>query len=186
MNKTDKIFDAMLVLEYQSGGKKALTLLVKRWHQKLYSQARWYTKDDAIAKDVVQDSWSIIIKRLHGLKDPNVFGSWAMTIVTRKAIDWTRAQKKELNHLKSYHESTTSTTLDTNTLAVETIHSHLNKHVNALSLEQQMVLKLFYLNGHSLKEISSILQKPVGTIKSRLFTARENLKEQLKTIDYEK
>ena len=180
MKSTEKIFDALLVLEFQSGGKKALTLLVKRWHHKLYKQARWYTKDDAIAKDVVQDSWSIIMKRLHGLKDPNVFGSWAMTIVTRKAIDWTRAQKKELQHLKSFHESTASNTLDNNNTADETIHSHLNKHINALPMEQQMVLKLFYLNGYSLKDISGILQKPVGTIKSRLFKAREKLKEQLK------
>jgi len=176
----------MLVLEYQSGGKRALTLLVKRWHQKLYRQARWYTNDDAIAKDVVQDSWSIIIKRMHGLQDPNVFGSWAMTIVTRKAIDWTRAQKKELHHLKTYHESTASATRGSNNPTNESIHTHLNKHINALPIEQKMVLKLFYLNGYSLKEISSILRKPVGTIKSRLFTARENLKKQLKTIDYEK
>jgi RNA polymerase sigma-70 factor (ECF subfamily) len=48
-----------------------------------------------------------------------------------------------------------------------------------------MVLKLFYVEDYKLKELSDILKISVGTAKSRLFHAREKLKQQLKHKDYE-
>ena len=56
MAKPDKIMDALLVVSYKSGDKKALDLLVKRWNHKLCFHVYRYVKDWSLAKDVTQDT----------------------------------------------------------------------------------------------------------------------------------
>ncbi len=85
---SNKIFDALLVLQYQAGDKKALGMLVKRHHNRFCSHANWYLSDLDASKDVVQDCWGIIMYKISNLRDPNSFSSWAIRIVTRKSIDF--------------------------------------------------------------------------------------------------
>lgn len=173
----NKIFDALLVLQYQSGDKKALGLLVKRHHTKLCRHSYWYTHDLDAAKDIVQDSWSIIITKLGSIRDPNAFGSWAMRIVTRKSLDFLSRNKNDREKLAGYRN--TPYDLDPE----EDRESDLIRLENAIKLlpnDQQVVLRLFYTEEYSLKEISTILEISIGTVKSRLFHAREKLKAILK------
>jgi len=178
MTKPDKIFDSLLVLKCQSGDKKAMALLVKRWHTRLCKQAYWYTQDIEISKDIAQDSWSKILTKIKHLKDPNSFGSWALTIVTRNAIDWQRKHKKEQLNLDAYDQDSSKFDEDDN--HKDLILKQLKKSIKQLPKKQQMVLHLFYLEEYSVKQISDILNISSGTIKSRLFTAREKLKSILK------
>ncbi len=184
MNKPEKIFDGLLVLQYQNGNKRAFSLLVKRWHTKLCKQAFFYTKDIDISKDIAQDSWQIIIKRIHGLKEPNSFGSWALTIVNRKAIDWLRKHERNDEKLHTHYES-----LQPNYDIDTTInHNHTEFVLNAINKlpeNQKIILRLFYVEEYKIFEISSILNIPKGTVKSRMFYAREKLKVIAKNINYE-
>ena len=77
MNKKSKITDELLIKQYQKGNKKALPLLVKKWHKQFCNKAFWLVKDADLAKDIAQDSWKTIIGKLDQLKDPNYFGGWA-------------------------------------------------------------------------------------------------------------
>ena len=52
--------DSNLVVEYQNGNKKVIAILVKRWHLRFCEFAFWYVKDADIAKDISQESWSVI------------------------------------------------------------------------------------------------------------------------------
>ncbi len=178
MTTTDKIFDSLLVMQCQSGNKKAMTLLVKRWHVRLCKQAYWYTNDIEASKDVAQDSWSKILLKIGNLKDPNSFGSWALTIVTRNALDWQRKHKKEQGNLNSYHKENSGTSLDHD--HNEMVFLQLKKSIKELPKNQQIVLNLFYIEEYSIKQISKIMNVSTGTIKSRLFNAREKLKLILK------
>ena len=65
MIEPKKAFDGLLVLQSQNGDKKAFSILVKRWHLKFCKQAFWYVKDTDIAKDIAQDCWTIIVKRIN-------------------------------------------------------------------------------------------------------------------------
>ncbi len=176
-----KVFDSLLVLQCQSGNKKAMTLLIKRWHARLCKQAYWYTHDLEVSKDIAQDSWSKILLKIDSLKDPNSFGSWALTIVTRNAISWLRKHKKEVENLNIYHkEHHKTSTQDHNHDDKEKTLALLKKAIKKLSIDQQMVLNLFYIEEYTVKQISEIVNVSTGTIKSRLFTAREKLKLILK------
>ena len=77
----ENISDSDLVLEFQSGNKEALNQLVKRWHKTFCKKAYWLVKDADIAKDIAQDSWGVIIKKIDTLKKIESFGSWALRIV---------------------------------------------------------------------------------------------------------
>ncbi|GAA3518175.1 sigma-70 family RNA polymerase sigma factor [Aquimarina addita] len=182
-----KIFDSLLVLQYQSGNKKAAGLLVKRWHKKLCKQAYWYTNDIDAAKDIAQDSWTTILTKINNLKEPNRFGNWALTIVNRKSIDWLRKNEKELINRGRYMYETNISNTETNTVDdTKYIITQLKNVIKELSIDQQIVLNLFYLESYNIKEISEIIDVSPGTVKSRLFTAREKLKQIFKNRNYEK
>jgi len=186
MSTSPKILDALLVLESQAGSKKAMALLVKRWHPKLCKQALWYVQDSDQAKDIAQDSWGVILKKIQFLKDPNKFGGWALKIVTRKALDYLRKQKKERNNIAHNYGQAHSTTTGDRVVDTENIISVVLLAIKELSGNQQIILDLFYLEEFSIQQISEILELAPGTVKSRLFTAREQLKTILKNRNYEK
>lgn len=190
MSKSKKVFDGLLVLQSQNGDKRAFSLLVKRWHLKLCKQAFWYVKNTDIAKDIAQDSWTIILKKLPNLKEPNSFGTWAFTIVHRKSIDWLRKEKntdKKLHEfyedsITNYNSAKNDTAISDDTIFTNTNNiKHIIKAINNLPQNQQIILRLFYMEECSIHEISTILKISKGTVKSRLFYARERLKTILKT-----
>jgi len=183
MHDNKRIVDGLLVLQYQAGNDKALPLLVKRWHKKFCSKAYWLTEDADLSKDIAQESWRIIINKLHGLKDPNSFGSWALTIVYRKSIDWIRLNKKEDDKLHEYYNEQINESHQR--FDNDDLKSALLKAIKDLPKNQQIVINLFYVEAYSLRQIGDILDISVGTAKSRLFHAREKLKLILKYRNYE-
>ena len=185
MSRSNTIADSELVLSYQSGDKKALAFLVKRWHKKLCQQAFWYTRDMDSAKDIAQDTWQMIMVKLYDLRDANRFGSWAMTIVSRKAIDHLKKQGKPSNIAASTLATAHSEEPPETTEQLE-LKRMLKEKIKELPEDQRMVLTLFYIEEYSLKEISELTGATVGTVKTRLFRAREKLKKLIKTKRDEK
>ena len=186
MINKNKIIDSWLVIRARDGDNKALTLLVKRWNKKLCRHANWYTKDIDYAKDVVQDCWPIIIKKLNSLRDASSFGSWALSIVTRKSLDVLRKNKRELRRKEAYIHHNASTINDTTIHTNENLKVTLKMGIELLPQQSKIVLHLYYMEDLSIKQISEILDVPKGTVKSRLFNAREKLKVIFKQHNYEK
>lgn len=172
-----KIFDGLMVLQYRTGTKKALSVLVNKYHPKLCKHAYWYTHDLDASKDIVQDSWSMMFKKLDSLKDPNLFGSWAFRIVTRKSLDFIHKKNRESAKLNDFYNTSV---IGENEVDNEKDIQKVLKAIQTLPEGQQVVVRLFYTEHYSLKEISDILEISTGTVKSRLFHAREKLKLILK------
>ena len=179
IDNPNEIPDGWLVQKYQSGHKNALALLVKRWHLKLCKQAYWYTKDFDTAKDIAQDSWKVIIIKLDSLQDANKFGGWALSIVNRKSIDWIRKQKRTKNNLEAY-EQTFKLTNDIEGVTEDNYSKITLNAISELPENQRVVLRMFYLQSYSIIQISEFLKISKGTVKSRLFYAREKLKTTIK------
>ena len=66
--KTDQSTDETLVVAYKAGNKKALAVLVKRWHKLFCDKAYWLVKDKDVAKDIAQESWTTIMHKLESIK----------------------------------------------------------------------------------------------------------------------
>lgn len=176
MTKKDAIFDELLVLKVQDGDSKAFGLLVNRWNKRLISFANKIVHDVDIAKDVVQDTWVAAYKNMNRLNDARKFSSWIFRLTHNKAIDTIREQK-----------------LKTTTFEADIIEEKIEddpwmpieRQLKRLPADQKIILTLFYLEQQSLKQIAEILKLPAGTVKSRLFYARENLKKKYKEVYYE-
>jgi len=184
MNKKNKITDGLLVKQYQEGDTKALSILVKRWHRQFCNKAFWLVNDADLAKDIAQDTWKTIIGKLNQLNDPNYFGNWALRIVYTKSLDSVKANIKKRSSLEKYSYTCQQ---ENNTIAENNnINQKLLKAIYELPEHQQTVIRLFYVQDYSLREISDVLGVSSGTVKSRLFHARERLKLILKHNNYEK
>jgi RNA polymerase sigma-70 factor (ECF subfamily) len=182
--KIDKRSDAKLVAAFQSGEKEALATLVKRWHLTFCKKAFWLVKDADLSKDIAQDTWQTIIAKIDALKDTSSFRTWSLRIVYSKSLDVLRIKNVERFKQEEYvknlgvivEDITENTTLNRKLLLA----------IQDLPEQQQLVIKLFYVEEYSLKEISKMLNISIGTAKSRLFYAREKLKTILKNRNYEK
>ena len=178
MNKSQNPTDSFLILQYQKGNKKFLSELVKRYHQTFCEKAYWLTKDKDIAKDIAQESWIVIIDKLHTLKNTSSFKSWASRIVYTNAIDLLKDRIKEKKNAAS-DKIITSDTMECDEKNKD-IQKALLKAIRKLPKEKQEIIRLFYAEEFSINEISTFLVIPKGTVKSRLFKAREKLKLILK------
>ncbi|MDT0557429.1 RNA polymerase sigma factor [Ichthyenterobacterium sp. W332] len=172
--KTDQSIDEKLVESFKKGDKKALATLVKRWHKLFCNKAYWMVKDKDAAKDIAQDTWAIIIHRISTLKDPKQFKYWAYRVVCNKSTDWLRLQAKKRNKVVGYtfEIESDSTEYSEN----DQLKQKLLKAINDLPVNQKVIVRLFYMESYSLKQISDLQNISVGTVKSRLFHAREKLK----------
>ncbi|WP_426430218.1 RNA polymerase sigma factor [Winogradskyella sp. HB-48] len=179
---SNKNIDADLVRSYLKGDNYALATLVKRWHKLFCDKAYWLVKDKDVAKDIAQESWTIIIKKIGTLKQPEQFKYWAYRIVCNTSTDWLRLRAKERNSL-GFNQDIKGD--DIHYTENDNLKKLLLRCVNELPLDQKAVVRLFYIESYSLKQISEILEISVGTAKSRLFHAREKLKKTLKHKYYE-
>ena len=181
MGRTQQdIRDELLVLQCQAGDGKALKTLIDRWQPRLARLAWRLTGEHEAARDVVQDAWLAIVRGLKRLDDPAQFRSWAYRIVNNKCTDWTRrriVQRRATKHLQeqavSVHQVRTDRSDDV---------AQLRTALANLPGQQRALLSLHYLDGLSVAEMARVLSVPQGTLKSRLFHARNRLKQALERV----
>jgi RNA polymerase sigma factor (sigma-70 family) len=177
MDKKQNPTDRFLIEQYLEGRTSVLPILVKRYHKIFCKKAYWIIKDRETAKDTVQDSWITIIHKLHTLEHLDSFKIWALRIVYTKSIDSLKHRNKENKSLRSFEmiDSYIESSEDESSL----IKIALLKSIQELPKEKQDIIRLFYREEYSIAEIGNFLNIPVGTVKSRLFKAREKLKSIL-------
>ncbi|MBN2180400.1 MAG: sigma-70 family RNA polymerase sigma factor [Sedimentisphaerales bacterium] len=169
MNDTvEQLIDEILVMDCQSGRVKAMEMLVCRWQKRLWQYAYYLTNNAEAAWDITQDAWLGIIKGIGRLNDPAKFRSWAYKIVTNKVNDWIKRRKSEKEI--SIEQTGVRQQKEKKDLGVKEL-------VQKLEFRKKVVLSLYYFEQLSVSEISLALRIPMGTVKSRLAGAREELKE---------
>ncbi len=174
---SEDIVDEWLVLRARAGEGEALGRLVRRWEGRVLRHAWRMTQDPDGALDVAQESWVSIVKGLGSLDDPRAFRGWALGIVTRRSADWVRAKVRRRRTRRRLREMAPLETPDAAATSADARAVH--RAMEGLSREHAAVVGLRYSEGLSVEEISIALDVPVGTVKSRLFHAREALRRAL-------
>ncbi len=175
-NQTDYIINEELARRYQSGDKSALKELIKRFNSALEAKVYAHTRDKESLNDIIQDCWFAIINNLDEVKFQIGFEAWALNIARNKAVDWIRRRQQQRRKLVEILNEE-MVTADDSTDIRETQIKKLRVNMNLLPESQKIILELFYKDNLSLSEVSKLLGVPEGTVKSRLFTAREQLKK---------
>jgi len=155
-------------MDSQSGSVKAMEMLVSRWQKRLWRYALNLTGDTEAAWDITQDSWLGILKGLRKLHDPARFRPWAYRIVTNKVNDWIRRNRKLRKiGIDEIHEQQYT----------EKKEIGLKELLEKLEMKKRVILNLYYFEQLGVPEIGVALKIPNGTVKSRLYSARNELKE---------
>lgn len=130
------------------------------------------------AEDVAQEAFAKAYRAFSGLRDRERFRAWLVRTTWRLAIDRYRSNRR-----RAVHEQAVEAPPDPAVYPdVESPdrHAHLWAAIDALPESLRIVTVLAAIQGHDLKEVSSLLDVPEGTIKWRLFTARKRLQEKLR------
>ncbi len=177
----EDILDELLVLQCQDGDAAAIQRLIARWHPRLTRLALRLTAEREAVRDIVQDAWLAIVKGLNRLDDPARFRGWAYRIVRNRCADWTRRRATRRNAAKEL-QFAAATAGSSKTAGSSSQGSEIRLALASMPEEQRAILSLHYLDGMGLSEIARVLGVPKGTVKSRLFHARERLRETLERM----
>ena len=140
--------------------------------------ARGVLKNDADAEDVAQEALVRAYRRFDRLRERERFRAWLVRISFRIALDRLRSMKRrQVREAQWLFENTRATAAGT---ANAEFQQHLERALADLPEKQRLVLLLAAMEGHTLEEVSALLDIPVGTVKSRLFFAKKSLAEKLR------
>lgn len=183
--EVDKQKIAGLVAKIQSGDKSAFDELYKLTSERAYFVALEFTKNNQDAEDILQESYIKALSKINELDKPESFSSWLNQIVANKSKDFLKKKKPML--FNSDEEETDATELlpdeDTSFSPEENLdQTELQKAVmevlDELSEEKRACVLMMYFEELSVGEIAETLEIPEGTVKTRLFSARKDLKDK--------
>ncbi len=147
-----------------------------------YNLARWLTRNDHDAEDMVQGAYLRALKSFGGWHGENA-RAWLLTIVRNVCYTWLE-QKRARGTATAFDEETHGVESDDmdpeNRLISEDDRQSVRRAVEELTVELREVVVLRELEGMSYKEIAAIAGIPMGTVMSRLARARERLQERLR------
>jgi RNA polymerase sigma-70 factor (ECF subfamily) len=165
--------DERLAIRCLLGEASAFDELIARWHPALWRYTRRMTGADDVADDLAQDVWLRIVRGLPRLEDPARIRAWIFGIARRVLMDRLRAQ----------YAAPALADVELDTIETASTDDDLRERIDemetalaTLPTVERDVLALFYLDELSIADIASIAGVPVGTVKSRLFRARQLLR----------
>lgn len=144
-----------------------------------YRVARGVLRNSADAEDVAQEALLRAYRRFERLRDHSRFRAWLVRIAFRLAIDRVRASKRrETRETQWLRQVPAASTEDV--AAANEFQGHLERAMDDLPDKHRLVLLLAAMQGHSMEEVAEMTGLPLGTVKSRLFSARKQLAEKLR------
>lgn len=175
--EAEPLLDSLLVTMALAGDRRAAARLHTRWQPRLVRTARRHTGDGDLALSAVQDCWLAIWRGLPGLRDTDRFAPWAFGILRRRCADLINRHSRQSSREADPGQAEPAHTPDTDDrLAIA-------EALAALSPLHRLAAHLFFVEGLTLGEIAEVQQVPEGTVKSRLFHARRQLKAALSGDD---
>jgi RNA polymerase sigma factor (sigma-70 family) len=172
-----------LVEQAQAGDRAAFQLLVERHVDHAYRIARAILGNDADARDATQDAFLDAWRHRDGLRAPSRFDAWLRRILVNRCRQLARSRRRRavreipagelLDALEAVPADDPAP--DERTAALDV----LDRAFERLPVSERTVLVLHHLEHRPLDEVAATLDIPVGTAKSRLFTARHALQQAL-------
>ena len=185
--------DAVLVQQVQAGQQKAFDLLVAKYQRRIYRLVLRFIRDPALAEDVAQETFLRAYRAIGQFRGESQFYTWLYRIAVntaKKAIsDDIRDPTVSEGDASGHDEETFSPTeLLTNhetpesILVSKEIVQTVNAAMESLPEDLRMAITLREIEGLSYEDIAEAMQCPIGTVRSRIFRAREAIAERLRPV----
>lgn len=188
----DRDIDRQLVARAQKGDKRAFELLVEKYHRKLGRLLSRLIRDPAEVEDVTQEAFIKAYRALPGFRGDSAFYTWLYRIGVNTAKNYLMAMGRraptstevEAEEAESYDEGEQLRDINTpeSLLLSREIAATVNATIDSLPEELRNAIQLRELEGMSYEEIARIMDCPIGTVRSRIFRAREAIAERLRPL----
>ena len=176
--------DSELVPRIQQGDLAAFEALYEKYKGLVYRTALAITRDRSAAEDILQECFVRVYAHIDRVDIDRPLSPWIHRIAVNLSYNWVKKRKRWFPALGEVIEQFIGGHSDSpeHVLEREELQHIVQEAVQSLSFAQRVVIILFHLNGFSLEEVAYILDCPVGTVKSRLYYGRQNLRHKLGAV----
>jgi len=189
---TERECDQLLVERVRTGDKKAFDLLVAKYQRRLMRLVSRIVHDTAEAEDVVQETFIKAYRALRHFRGDSAFYTWLYRIGINTAKNCLVTQGRrtptstdnDADQAEGYADGEQLRDINTpeSMLASKQIARTVNAAMDALPFDLRTAIALREIEGLSYEEISEIMACPIGTVRSRIFRAREVIAEKLRPM----
>ena len=189
MGKKDS--DQALVERVQKGDRSAFDVLVSRYQHKVVKLVMRYVRDQAEALDVSQEAFLKAYRALPRFRGDSAFYTWLYRITINTAKNHLVAARRrpldynlDLQNPEQYELHARLKDIDTpeRVLLSEEIREAVNQAIEGLPDDLRTAIMLRELEGMSYEEIAATMECPVGTVRSRIFRARDAIDKRVRPL----
>ena len=188
----DREIDQQLVERAQRGDKRAFELLVLKYQRKLGRLLSRFVRDPAEVEDVAQEAFIKAYRALPSFRGDSAFYTWLYRIgintaknylvaLGRRAPTTTGFDNEEAEGFEDAEQLRDASTPESE-LEGKEIAATVNRAMDALPADLRTAITLREIEGLSYEEIASVMNCPVGTVRSRIFRARDAIAAQLRPL----
>jgi RNA polymerase sigma-70 factor, ECF subfamily len=186
-----QLLDFQAIARLKQGDLAGLDALIERYQTRALRAVYLIVQDSALAEDIVQDAFVRLVRKIHQFDDSRPFDPWFLRSVINDALKAIRQQKRQIS-LDTFEDTETEASI---AVLADTLPGPEALVANAencreiwqalggLLPDQRAVIVQRYYLGYSEAEMSTKLQRPPGTIKWLLHSARQRLRNLLVTLD---
>lgn len=188
----DREIDQALVERAQAGDKHAFELLVAKYQRKLARLLSRFIRDPAEVEDVAQETFIKAYRALPSFRGDSAFYTWLYRIAINTAKNYLVSQGRraptstefDAEEAEGFEEADLLRDVDTPEAALLTkeIGETVTAAMEALPEELRTAITLREIDGLSYEEIAQAMNCPIGTVRSRIFRAREAIAEKLRPL----
>jgi len=184
--------DADLVARVQRGEKRAFDLLVLKYQRKIIRLLSRMIRDPAELEDVAQEAFIKAYRALPQFRGDSAFYTWLYRIAINAARNWQAANRTRLMHVSTLEsaEGETFSQIDTlsdiatpeSMLTSREIVEAVNAAIEDLPADLRTAIVLREIEGMRYEDIAQTMGCPIGTVRSRIFRAREAIAARLRPV----
>jgi RNA polymerase sigma-70 factor (ECF subfamily) len=189
---SERDIDRQLVERAQRGDKRAFELLVEKYQRKLARLLSRLIRDPGEVEDVAQETFVKAYRALPSFRGESAFYTWLYRIGVNTAKNYLMAigrraptsTEVEAEDAEGYDEGEQLRDINTpeSVLLSKEIAATVNAAIDGLPGELRTAIQLRELEGMSYEEIARVMECPIGTVRSRIFRAREAIAERLRPL----
>lgn len=175
--------DGELIQQSRSGDLRAFEALYDRYKSQVFRAVLAITNDTSAAEDILQECFLRLHANIDRIDGSTPISPWLHRVAVNLAYNHVARNKRRASPLSSLVDTLVASVGGAPDRSFERRETHdaVQAAIASLSLSHRLVVTLYYLCDFSLEEIAYILDCPVGTVKSRLHYARNQLRAQLST-----
>ena len=189
---SDREIDRQLVTRAQQGDKQAFNLLVVKYQRKLARLLSRFIRDPAEVEDVTQEAFIKAYRALPAFRGDSAFYTWLYRIGINTAKNYLMAMGRraptstevEAEEAEGFEEGEQLRDINTpeSLLLSNEIAQTVNRTIEGLPEELRKAIQMREIEGMSYEDIAQAMDCPIGTVRSRIFRAREAIAEQLRPL----